>query len=154
MKKLAILSLFPLLSQLQGCNEASAESQPDPIYTAVMHESTYNEYNDSTNKSSTVITSLEHYSRELLLRSSEPTQAVNFANESILLIDMGTRNSGGYSVSLESVSDAGDYIRANVVFTLPGDCAVTTEITNPYQFIKIETSKEILVTESIELASC
>lgn len=153
MKKFMIL--LPFIGLIQGCNYASASSSLGSIENEVLHESYYNEYGELTSKGSVIIKSQELYDNELSKRSSEPTKTINFDIETILLIDMGRRPSGGYSVELESLIEESDHVIANVILSLPGDsCGVTHALTNPYRFIKIKTSKEILVSETLEFKSC
>ncbi|WP_019028323.1 protease complex subunit PrcB family protein [Colwellia piezophila] len=156
MKRLLIL--IPFIFQIQGCYDANATSPPpppQPVEYEIMHESQYNEYADSTSKSVIVIRNQTDYENELLKRTSESIKAVNFEKETILLIDMGTRNTGGYSIAIPSVTVENDHVRAQVLLGLPGNNCVTTEaLTNPFKLIKLNTTNEILVTEEITVSSC
>lgn len=153
MKRLLIL--VPFIFQIQGCNEASATSPVPAIEYEILHEEQYNEYADSTSKSFLVIKSQTDYENELLKRTSEKAEAVNFEEETIVLIDMGTRNTGGYTINIQSFTVENDYIRAKVLLTLPGDnCGTTQALTNPFKLIKLKTKKDILVTEELSISSC
>ena len=121
----------------------------------ILHEAHYNEYADSTSKGFLVIKSQTEYENELLKRTSETVEAVNFEEETIVLIDMGTRNTGGYTIDIQSFTEENNYIRAKVLLTLPGENCVTTQaITNPFKLIMLKTIKDILVTEELSIASC
>ena len=152
MKRLLIL--VPFLFQIQGCNDASATSPPPTMGYEILHEFEYNEYANSTSKNAIIIRNQIDYENELIKRTSEAVKGVNFDEESIFLIDMGTRNTGGYSLNV-TFSENNDYVRANVTFTFPGEgCAVTEALTNPYKLIKLGSTKYILVTEEITFTSC
>jgi len=153
MKRLLII--VPFIFQIQGCNDASATSPVPAVEYEILHEAHYNEYADSTNKSFTVIKSQTAYKNELLKRTSETVKAVNFEEETIVLIDMGTRSSGGYAIDIQSFTEENDYIRAKVLLTVPGDNCVTTQgLTNPFKLIKLKTTKDVLVTEELSISSC
>lgn len=156
MKRLLIL--VPFMFQIQGCNDANATSPPpvDPVIEyEVLHEAQYNEYANTTNKSVIIIKSQAEYENELLKRTSENIKTVNFEEETIILIDMGARNTGGHTINFESLFDGPEHIRAVVLLTLPGDNCVTTQaITNPFKLIKFKSTKEVLVTEELNISRC
>ncbi len=153
MKRLLIL--VPFIFQIQGCNDVNAISPIPAIEYEILHEAHYNEYADSTSKGFLVIKSQTEYENELLKRTSETVEAVNFEEETIVLIDMGTRNTGGYTIDIQSFTEENDYIRAKVLLTLPGENCVTTQaITNPFKLIMLKTKKDILVTEELSISSC
>lgn len=152
MKKLLII--VPLLFPLQGCDDANATSPAPTMEYEILHESQYNEYANSTSKSAITINNKIDYESELIKRTSEAAKAVNFQEESILLIDMGAKNSGGHSLNV-TFTESDDYIRASVFLSFPGDnCLVTMALTNPFKFIKLNTTKKILVTEEMTFTSC
>lgn len=153
MKRLLIL--VPFIFQIQGCNDVNAISPIPAIEYEILHEAHYNEYADSTSKGFLVIKSQTEYENELLKRTSETVEAVNFEEETIVLIDMGTRNTGGYTIDIQSFTEENNYIRAKVLLTLPGENCVTTQaITNPFKLIMLKTIKDILVTEELSIATC
>lgn len=155
MKK--ILVLLPLFFQMQGCNEANALS-PAPvtnIQSEILHQASNTDYGNYTSKSASIIKNGIDYNDELLKRMGVSTKAVDFTKQSVVLIDMGRRASGGYSILVESFLQSGDYVRAKVILNVPGPgCAVTMAETNPFQFIKVNTTAEILITEEVRLISC
>ncbi|MCI2286015.1 protease complex subunit PrcB family protein [Colwellia sp. MSW7] len=153
MKRLLIL--VPFIFQIQGCNDANATSPVPASEYEILHEAHYNEYANSTNKSFLVIKSQTDYEYELLKRTSEAIKTVNFEEETIVLIDMGIRNSGGHTIDIQSFTEENDYIRAKVILTLPGgNCSTTQAITNPFKLIKLKTTKDVLVTEELRVKSC
>ncbi|TYK64861.1 protease complex subunit PrcB family protein [Colwellia echini] len=152
MKRLLII--LPLIYQLQGCNSAKAESPELQMESEVIHEAEYNEFANITSKSVIVIRSQEEYESELLKRTSEPVEAIDFASESIILIDMGMQTSGGHSLNFSFYEDSND-IQGEIVYSFPsGTCATSTAITNPYKFIKLKSTKFILVSEQQTYFEC
>ena len=162
MKRLLIV--LPLIYPLQACNSAKAESKSDRTQSVeatvefeVIHEDIYNEFANTTSKNVKVITTQQEYESELLKRSSEPAQSIDFSNESIVLIDMGPQTTGGYSltVSFSENSDNTNNIHAAVDYRFPSDtCFVGSAMTNPYKFIKLKSTEYVLVSEKLTYSEC
>lgn len=155
-KLLAVGALLSLSCLMQACgNDAKATSPPPKVEYEILHGSFYNEFAASTSKSAVVITNEPEYEHEILKRTSEQPKTINFAQASILLIDMGSRNSGGYGIEVSSIEENSDHLLVTIELAIPGEsCAVTLAFTNPYKFIKITTQKEILVTEKLVNTEC
>jgi hypothetical protein len=95
------------------------------------------------------------YAAELANYTSATPVSVDFTTGKVLLVDMGVRNTGGYSVAVMSVDVGTNSVVANIRLLKPGSgCAVTASITNPYQFVFIPSLKEILVSETLEVVNC
>lgn len=108
-----------------------------------------------TKKQTKVISSQEEYAAELAVYSSRAPATVDFAAGRVLLVDMGRRNTGGYSIVVTSVSSGRNSVVANIQLTKPGESCITTQaITNPYQFVFIPSLEEILVSETVKIARC
>ncbi|WP_289031131.1 hypothetical protein [uncultured Paraglaciecola sp.] len=147
-----IVLLFLVSSIFQSCGrDANAVTVSPEIEYEILHESDHNEYGDYTSKAAIVIDSQIAYEKELVLRTSDLTTDVNFNEESILLIDMGVRGTGGPSINLISLVDNGDHIVATIELNVtPGGLQW---VTNPYKFIKIKSTKEILFVEQLSTDS-
>ncbi len=71
---------------------------------------------------------------------------INFEKETVLVLFLGEKSSGGYSISVEQILDENEKVTVKYKVTLPklGEM-VTTVMTQPYCIIKIPiTSKEII----------
>lgn len=80
---------------------------------------------------------------------------VDFSSRRVALLGLGGRPTGGYSVSAEKIEDYGDYIKATVLIKKPGaNCIVTEVQTSPYQFVEVESTKELLFEERVEIVDC
>ena len=80
---------------------------------------------------------------------------VDFSSSRVVLINMGERNTGGYSVEVDIIEDHPDYIILKAIMVKPGEnCMTTPSLTSPYIFIEIESAKEILIEESLEIDDC
>ncbi len=120
----------------------------------VLHQGYYTQ--NLSKRQTKVITSQQEYAATLAAYTDEQPQEVDFNAGRVLLVDMGPRPSGGFSIEVTSVkARKGSAVVADVVLTRPGaSCFVTTSITNPFQFVYIPTRKEILVSESLINFEC
>lgn len=151
-----VLPILSVLIPLSGClSDSNAESPlPESEYQE-LNRGAYTVSGTFTEKQVKVITSQASYNEELVNYTSEIPTIVDFSQGKVLLVDMGQRNSGGYSIGVSSISVEDNYIVAGVVLSSPGqNCAVTLALTNPYQFVFIPTNKEILVSESLTVYDC
>ncbi len=82
-------------------------------------------------------------------------EVIDFAIDQVVLVTMGSRNSGGYTIAAESVKDAGEIVELNVLLSSPGaDCVTTDALTHPYQVLKINSLKEVRTIERNVIESC
>ena len=153
-KKLLFILLVSLF--VSGCiDDTSAES---PLPESQFYEIISGAYTESgiyTKKQTKVIRSQSEYNEELLNYTSNVPTTIDFTEGKVLLVDMGQRNTGGYSIGVTSVDVSDNYITANIRLAIPGQyCNVTQALTNPYQFVFVPTQKEILVAESLTIYQC
>ena len=158
MKFLFVSLLIVYCFCFSGCEEiANAESPLPELEIQLLHGDHYIANGSHTIKQSKVISSTDRYHNELSNYSSDVPFDINFLNHKVLLIDMGLRLSGGYSVSLDnsrSLVDA-DSVTVTVILTFPGDGCITTDaLTNPYAFYRVPTQKELLIQEELFMESC
>ena len=80
---------------------------------------------------------------------------VDFSSRRVALLSLGGRPTGGYTILAEKIEDHGEFIKASIVIKKPGsNCGVTQWLTSPYQFVEIESVKELLFEERIEVVNC
>jgi hypothetical protein len=155
---LSIGMVAGLLISLSGCGrDANAESPVvNPVIGSVLHQSQHIEYGTYSSKGSKVLVSQNDYEEELLKYSSDSSIALDFSQNKVLLIDMGIRNSGGYSIKINEVVTRNDHVVIYINLIKPSSNCVTTDVfENPYQFVKIETHHtDILVKESLITNNC
>jgi len=157
MKRVPSLLVLAVFSwALSGCTrESSAQSPPPESQFVVLNQGAVPQNGLSTKKQTKVLSSLAEYAAELATYTNDPPLAIDFTPGKYLLVDMGGRSGGGYSIGVTSVDVADDSVRANVKLTKPGPtCVLLPVITNPYQFIFIPSLKEVLVSERVEIVNC
>ena len=155
---LSLLVLAVFVSDLLGCaGESSAVSSlplPGSQYV-VLNEGQSTVDGISTKKQTKVIWSQVDYAAELATYTSATPTSVDFTTGGVLLVDMGWRNTGGYSIGVTSVDVTDNSVVANIRLIKPAStCPVAQVITNPYQFVFIPHLKEILVSERVEIINC
>jgi len=156
MKPTFLLGLPLATSLVTGClTDSNAESPlPENLFSELQH-GYYTNSGTFTKKQSKVITGQSDYEDELLNYTSDTPQTADFSQGRVLLVDMGPRNTGGYDITVKSVDVTDEYITAHVQLSIPGDnCTVTQAFTNPYQFVYIPTTKEVLISESYIRSNC
>jgi hypothetical protein len=63
---------------------------------------------------------------------------VDFSQETVIVAAMGSRPSGGYDISIESIVASGDVVDVFTKSTSPGvRCATTQALTSPVVIMKI-----------------
>jgi len=66
-----------------------------------------------------------------------PLPDVDFSKEMVIAAFAGTRNNGGYIMSISRITEYPDRIEIDLSLTQPGsDCMVTEALTQPFVFVK------------------
>lgn len=150
-----LLFAMALTSLVAACSDSVATSPIPDLPYVELAKGTQTENGVPTKRQIKVISSQVDYAAELANYSSATPAAVDFAQGKVLLIDMGSRSTGGYSVSLTRAYEDGDSVPTFIVLVLPGaGCAVSQAATNPYQFVFIPSQKEILISERMQRTAC
>ncbi len=141
---------------VQGCEMGFAgERMPKELAFELLAGSLYADGGEFTSKGSKVLRNSHDYNNEFIKYSGRTPPEVDFSKNKVLLLDMGFRKSGGYFISVVAVKEFSDTVGVEVLLTKPAEnCVVTNAFTNPYQFVRIPTTKEILVSEEVVVKSC
>jgi hypothetical protein len=85
-----------------------------------------------------------------------PVPDVDFAARVVLVVAMGERSSGGYTIRVSEVVSEGYGLRATALSTTPGrNCAVATVMTQPVDFVSIPAHGEaVRFVEESKVADC
>ncbi len=87
----------------------------------------------------------------------QPNQpiTVDFSNNQVVLIGMGGQSSSGYSVRTDEILDFPDYIKMKFTLVKPAsNCIVETVITSPFEFVKVQSTKEIVFEDNLVIINC
>lgn len=135
-------------------NVASAQTPSPESQFVVLHSGLDG---SSPRKRTKLIVGQTEYAAELAARTNGTgTPAIiNFSVGRIVLMDMGSRTTAGYSVALTSIDVSTNFVVANIRLSKPGsNCSQATITSSPYQFVYIPTLKEILFREIITAVNC
>jgi hypothetical protein len=152
-------NIFMLLitSCLTGClSPTSAETPIQYVPFSVIVSGQYPISGADKNRKMEVFKDQPSFDAELALYVEliQP-HIVDFSAKRVVLITLGQRNTGGYSVAMTGVQEFSDYIRASITITKPGsNCAVPQSITSPFQFIEVQGTKEMIFTEQLVVSNC
>ncbi|WP_264554175.1 protease complex subunit PrcB family protein [Flavobacterium sp. N2038] len=70
----------------------------------------------------------------------------NISNSNYVILNMGEKNTGGYSIGIEKVEETDQNIIITVKENNPAaDAMVTQVITYPYTVVRIHSKKEIII---------
>jgi len=71
------------------------------------------------------------------------TPDVDFKKYSVILVAMGTKNTGGYTIGIDNITKSHSNVTVNLTETSPGkNCNVTESVISPYQIVKVKKIKQ------------
>jgi hypothetical protein len=144
-----------VLSACGGDSDAPALPSSESQFVVLADQTSVKSGVLSTTKQNKVITTQADYSTTLAIYSTLAAQPLDFTKGKVLLVDAGTKSTGGYSVRVTSVDVFDTKVVANAEFVQPGPkCLLEQSITNPYQFVFIPTLKDIEVSEKVSVTQC
>lgn len=157
MRKMAYLSAVAAVAGVLSTPMASHAMTPPPPETGfeVLHSALQIDSGDYTNKGYTTLESQAAYRDTLARYSSQAPKSVDFSQNTVLLLDMGQRSSGGYAIRVNKVQEMDGYTQVQVTYVEPGKgCVTNAALSNPYKFIRVPTTEDILVDERIKREAC
>lgn len=144
--------LFLLIPLFVGCNCTKKATSKNTGATASYEVLFQSNYGGGQEKSYQVINSLEGLRNTMgnpLLENNQEFNSrvaqIDFDKQAVVVLHMGVRNTGGYSIGIGDVSVAGDTTYVSVVETTPEPgMNVTMALTNPFCIAVIDKNKNIL----------
>jgi hypothetical protein len=90
------------------------------------------------------------------LQPKPPVPDVSFAAEMVIVVSMGTRPSGGYSIEIDEVHESDGKLYVSVVETSPGaSCGLTAALTAPVFAIRVpRRDGAVVFSERTETHEC
>lgn len=85
-----------------------------------------------------------------------PIPLIDFENKMLIALALGERNSGGYSIQVNSILETKNNININVSENKPGSTCMTSSVmVYPFQLIEIpRTAKRITFTKTVNINEC
>lgn len=123
----------------QASAEAARPEATKVTFSVIGHGSSAQEV--TTRKNYAVYTEEEFAKVWKMTGSTEKMPIIDFTNAYVIAVFAGTKPTGGYAISIDTVSDVGDVRTVSVLSEKPGvGCITTQAITSPYQFIRVPFS--------------
>ena len=133
MKKL--IALFSVVL-IFSCS--SSKSSKEVTYLALMDSS----HNGKQRESYEVIDNHIDLSKTYKIIKDELVPNIDFAKARVVVLYMGQKNTGGYSIGIEEVREESNKVIVKIKKTYP-DGMATMVITEPFFIAKINTTKKI-----------
>ncbi|MDH4234348.1 MAG: protease complex subunit PrcB family protein [Gallionella sp.] len=151
-----LLTMFaPLLMSCGGSSSNAATLPPSVMFTVIVSgNNTISGVPE--NRKIEVFTNQASFNSSLYLYIQPIKEhTVDFSMRRVALLSLGGRSTSGYSISVENIEDFGEYIKAKVLIKKPGsNCIVTQSLTSAYEFIEIESVKELVFEERVAVVNC
>lgn len=153
MRNSQFLALFLCFSFVSGCFSVSNTGTIPFIVIAagsntisgIFENRKVEVFNDQTSLDQTLA---------LYVQFAQP-YTVDFSTHQVVLTNVGQRNSGGYSVYTEQILEYSDHLKVQTVLTKPGyGCVTTLALTSPFEFIEIQSTKEIVFEQEVITVDC
>ena len=138
MHKIIYLMLFTVVFTLVSCSGMDGEVKKIPAEMILSGT-----FCAIDTKREAVINNKEEYDRLMQdvysnLDQVPKTPVVNFEKNTLVAVFSGAKNSGGYMVNIDSVTEGSKNLTVYVTETKPGkSCVVTDAITKPFVIVKI-----------------
>lgn len=147
------LKLFLLLFVIFGSPLSYSEQLKNVEYK-ILESGQYGPYIDS-GKQFIVINSASQLKNEFRKYPVNSIPDVDFRKSVVVLINMGAKPSTGYEVDVETIIDNNEKVTITATFSnLGSNCVVAAVMTNPYIFIEVATTKNILFNEHHVIKEC
>jgi hypothetical protein len=164
MHTLTLLAIAALLGCSTASNRGSSDgarpsSDANRIETIVKADGHYSEQLEQ--QLTVVINSEEDLARywAMVYAGYSPVPeppVVDFSRESIVLVTLGMRGSGGYDVSIDALEEIPEGMRLVITATSPGsNCFVTEALTTPLHIVRTRNLPGVLLFDwRQKVASC
>lgn len=164
-RRIAVLSLGLLVGA--GCQAGPTEADWPPLppnFSQVDYEvieRVHTAYSGLVEQRRQVITTVEEWAAfwEEFEATREPKTelpAVDFTTHVVLIAAMGSRGTGGYTISIEAVFEADDRLLVRVLERSPGsNCIVTQAVTRPTTGVVVPRhTTDVTFQEKAETVDC
>ncbi len=154
MKLINVFILLGILVSLSGC---LSDSQADAsVSFEVLLTDSGPKNGVLGNRKFEFINNQVSYDEAVARYSGEVTTQLDFTNSQVVLLDIGQRGTGGYSVRVDRIVESNGSIGIIATEISPGaGCFTTSASTSPYVFIKVlSTNRVRTVTINGEIIDC
>jgi hypothetical protein len=138
------IHLIPILFILLACNSmknsGTSNEAKSNLYT-LLYSSNYQGRDEESN---VVITNEKELTTLFQSVGNEQVPKVDFTKNQVVALFLGSKNTGGYSISIDRAEVIGNQIMIYKKIETPKGGMVTTAFTNPFVIVTIHNKKEIV----------
>jgi len=150
--------MFIIITTFLSCSstkktESRDETIAKPLNFEVIAESSNSGFLEQSNRvienidelDKTWETAFINYTRK------KPIPILDFEKQSVLLVTMGEKSNGGFSIKVDSVKENENLISVNIIELHPGkSCATESVIVYPFQIISLEKTTKKVVFKTVK----
>ena len=137
--------LIPVILLLFACNSTKKVSESEKINSSlytILHSASYQ---GRETESNLIIDSQEELEDLYLSVGKKITPKINFSKSQVVALFLGTKNTGGYNISVDKVEEEnGKIIIYKKIETPEAGGMATMALTNPFVIAEIHSKKEII----------
>ncbi len=155
MRVLIILfvTVFFSCKSSETATQTEAGSKSQSIAFSELNSGTNGGFNEKVNQ---VITDQNTYNEVWAAAFSkfanpQKPNRIDFEKNMVLLVAMGERTSGGYTIKIKSIDDIGENIKVTIKEEKPGtSCMTTSVMTYPYQIVELPKQTKKIMFDTVE----
>lgn len=157
MRSLVFLSVFIFLISCKESKKITSKSNPTIVSTPVNYSVIKSGINgDFPTQKKLVITNEEEFKKawanafKNFLKKDTPPK-IDFETKLIILVTMGEKSSGGYTINISDISENKNKVVVTVLNSIPeASCPTTSALTFPFEFIQLDKTTKEIVFKTIE----
>jgi len=137
--------LIPIVLALFACSSAKKTTESKPTATNLYTVLCSSEYQGREEESHLVVTNQNDLNNLYQSVGNTAMPKVDFTKNQVVALFLGTKNTGGYSISIDRVEEEANQILVYKKVKTPSGGMVTLALTNPFVIVQIHSTKEIVV---------
>lgn len=141
MKKFLILPFFIILLACHSMKNSSENRKANSDLVHVLYSSSYQGRDTESN---VIITNQDDLKTLYQSIGNQEIPKIDFAKNQVVALFLGTRNTGGYRISIDRVEEEAEKLILYKKEETPKGGAVTMALTNPFIVAEICSKKEII----------
>lgn len=121
-------------------NNAEKKPSKSSLFTTLISS----DYQGRASETNLVIQNQDQLATLFESVGQEEIPQIDFAKSQVVALFLGTKKTGGYSISIDRVTEEGGKLIVYKKVSNPDEGMVTTALTNPYIIAEIQSKKQII----------
>lgn len=136
--------IIPVVLAFFACNSSKKSTESKPAATNLYTVLYSSEYHGREEESHLVVTNQNELNNLFQSVGNTEVPKVDFAKNQVVALFLGTKNTGGYGISVDKVDEQTDQILVYKKEVTPSGMA-TMALTNPFVIVQIHSKKELII---------